>query len=161
MSCNTKAYAEFCNKVRGTNIHEQTLLATDYLNHFNEVVMLLEMLPDMPECFEDVGAWQPKSYQDHFRDSGFSDKDLAIAAYDHVPARYREPFDQTIAQINDILLKAIARIGAALDSGDEAALREISGQASQKVQKLIERTSSIIHGSQHQLDQGAIDDILD
>jgi hypothetical protein len=161
MSYNTKAYAEFCEKVRGTNIHEQTLLATDYLNHFNEVVMLLEMLPDMPECFEDVSAWQPKSYQDHFRDSGFSDKDLAIAAYDHAPACYREPFDQTIAQTNDILLQAIARLGEALDGSDETALRQIASQASQRVQKLIERTSSIIHGSQHQLDQSAIDDILD
>jgi hypothetical protein len=45
------AYQE---KVRDTNINEQTLLATDYLNHFNEIVMLLEMVPDMPEMLEDA-----------------------------------------------------------------------------------------------------------
>jgi hypothetical protein len=28
-------------RVRDTNISETTLLATDYLNHFNEVVMML------------------------------------------------------------------------------------------------------------------------
>ena len=27
-------------KVKGSNIDETTLLATDYLNHFNEIVML-------------------------------------------------------------------------------------------------------------------------
>ena len=36
-------------RARGSNVNEQTLLATDYLNHFNEVVMLLEMQPDMPD----------------------------------------------------------------------------------------------------------------
>ena len=35
------------------NINPRTGLATDYLNHFNEAVMLLEMVPDMPECAED------------------------------------------------------------------------------------------------------------
>ncbi|MBM3566696.1 MAG: hypothetical protein FJX42_11365, partial [Alphaproteobacteria bacterium] len=27
-----------CRRARGTNVNDQTLLATDYLNHFNEVV---------------------------------------------------------------------------------------------------------------------------
>ena len=33
-------------KVRGTNINEHTLLATDYLNHLNEPIMLLEMVAE-------------------------------------------------------------------------------------------------------------------
>src|SRR3546814_6668569 len=40
--------------VRGKNINQNTLLATDYLNHFNEIIMLLEMLPSMPECYGDA-----------------------------------------------------------------------------------------------------------
>src|SRR3546814_196200 len=39
--------------VRGTNINATSLLATDYLNHFNEVVMVLELVPDMPERSEE------------------------------------------------------------------------------------------------------------
>ena len=76
-------------RVRGTNINEQTLLATDFLNHFNEIVMTLELVPDMPELLEEAKAWQPKTYQDHFRDSVFAEKDLAVEAYRHAPARYR------------------------------------------------------------------------
>ena len=75
------------DRVRGTNINEQTLLATDYLNHFNEIVMTMEMVPDMPKFLEEAKAWQPKTYQDHFRDSGFTDKDLVIEAYRHAPAK--------------------------------------------------------------------------
>ncbi len=48
----TRDYLAFQHKVRGTNINEQTLLATDYLNHFNEIAMMLEMIPDMPEFLE-------------------------------------------------------------------------------------------------------------
>ena len=44
-------------RVKGSNIDETTLLATDYLNHFNEIVMLLEMVPDMPEMLEEVKAF--------------------------------------------------------------------------------------------------------
>ena len=53
--------------VRGKNINQNTLLATDYLNHFNEIIMLLEMVPSMPECYEDAAGWRPKSYAEHFR----------------------------------------------------------------------------------------------
>ncbi|MEO8318885.1 MAG: hypothetical protein ABI561_11235, partial [Bradyrhizobium sp.] len=37
-------------QLKAANINPRTGLATDYLNHFNEAIMLLEMVPDMPEC---------------------------------------------------------------------------------------------------------------
>src|SRR5713226_3249565 len=43
--------------LRAANINPRTGLATDYLNHFNEAIMLLEMVPDMPECAEDFLTW--------------------------------------------------------------------------------------------------------
>ena len=64
------------------NINPATGLATDYLNHFNEAVMLLEMLPSCPECLEDFLAWRPLSYREHFEGSHFKGRDLAIAAYE-------------------------------------------------------------------------------
>lgn len=73
-------YEAFRARVADANINTQTLLATDYLNHFNEIIMLLEMVPDMPDMLEECRAWEPKSYQDHFRESSFSDKQLAIEA---------------------------------------------------------------------------------
>ena len=52
--------------LRAANINPRTGLATDYLNHFNEAVMLLEMVPDIPECAEDFLAWTPLTYPEHF-----------------------------------------------------------------------------------------------
>src|ERR1700741_3830181 len=75
------------------NINPRTGLATDYLNHFNEAVMLLEMVPDMPECAEDFLSWQPLSYAEHFTASNFKARDLAIEAYNTADVRVRKEFD--------------------------------------------------------------------
>ena len=48
------------------NINPATGLSTDYLNHFTEVLMALEMMAGIPECAGDLRAWRPKSYAEHF-----------------------------------------------------------------------------------------------
>ena len=63
------------------NVNPHTGFATDYLNHFNEAIMLLELLSDVPECREDFFAWQPKKYDEHFAASKSKHRDFAIAAY--------------------------------------------------------------------------------
>ena len=147
-------------RVEDSNLDSKTLLATDYLNHFNEIVMLLEMVPDMPDMLEDVKAWKPKSYKDHFRDSTIADKDLAIEAYDHVPAIYREPFEQTVAQINATIASAIRRIEADMEAGDLDILRENTLSLCRILQRLMETASAIIHGSAKTLDQAEINLLL-
>ena len=79
------------------NINPVTGLATDYLNHFNEAIMLLEMIPDMPECAEDFLTWSPLSYVEHFWASNFKARDLAIEAYESADAKIRTEFDNTTA----------------------------------------------------------------
>lgn len=82
------------------NINPSSFLATDYLNHFNEVVMLMEMVPDMPDMAEDVMAWEPCSYTEHFEQSVFADKALAIEAYQAAPANTKARFDAVIADLD-------------------------------------------------------------
>jgi hypothetical protein len=81
------------------NIHPDTRLATDYLNHFNEVVMLIEMLPMMPDCAPDIVTWVPVSYVDHFFLSHFKGRDLAVTAYETVDKNRRETFERTIDKV--------------------------------------------------------------
>ncbi len=87
----------------GTNINRVTLLATDYLTHFNEAIMLLEMLPSAPECKEDLLAWRPMSYVEHFAASRFKHRDLAIAAYEVADPVFRRQLDEIAEQMNQIL----------------------------------------------------------
>lgn len=154
------ALLAYRDKVAGTNINPQTLLATDYLNHFSEIIMMLEMIPDVPECLNDVREWRPKSYQDHFRDSHFRDKDLAIAAYDHVPGKYRDAFENVVAQMNSLVAASIDRIAPVLAENAPDKLRFVCSEASRELQKLMDRASSVIHGSIRALDQSEIDGVL-
>src|SRR5512132_2018096 len=69
-------------RLRAANINPRTGLATDYLNHFNEAIMLLEMIPDMPECADDFLEWHPRTYREHFEASNLKARDLTISVYD-------------------------------------------------------------------------------
>ncbi len=90
-------------ELKAANINPQTGLATDYLNHFNEAIMLLEMIPDMPECADDFLQWQPLSYSEHFTASNFRARELAISAYDSADPDIRAEFDQMTETMTSIL----------------------------------------------------------
>lgn len=154
------AFSEWQQKVAGANISQSTLLATDYLNHFNEIVMLLELVADMPDMLEECKAWAPKSYQDHFRDSTFRDKDLAVEAYNHVPSRFRRPFEDTVEQMNGLVFQALERLEDAVTHEDPDMVKIRAQAASRGIQRLIDVASSIIHGSDRAMDQAQIDEIL-
>lgn len=154
------AYEELRRRVEGTNINGQTLLATDYLNHFNEIVMILEILPDCPECFEDARSWQPKSYQQHFADSRLSDSCLAIEAYCHSPARYREPFDRLVEHMDNLVTFAVRRLAEPVAKQDAAAIRRVAEAVGNRLGTLIAMASAIIHGNVATVDQRDIDALL-
>jgi len=72
-----------------TSINPATGLATDYLNRFNEAVMLLDMLSNCPEFRDDFLAWEPMSYGKSFRpvalqDPRYGDRRLR-------PGRFKRP----------------------------------------------------------------------
>jgi len=72
----------FRSHVPGTDINESTLIASDYLNHFRELVTLLEAASSRrQDSANDLLSWRPMSYEEHFSKSDFRDKALAIAAY--------------------------------------------------------------------------------
>lgn len=153
-------YPALRERAEGTNVNEQTLLATDYLNHFNEVVMTLEMLADMPELLDEAKAWAPKEYKDHFRDSTIADKELAIEAYDHVPPKFKVPFDQNIDKINQLMTTSIERLETDIQAGDMDLVRANAQALSQVIQRLMDMCSANIHGSETTMDQSEIDNLI-
>ncbi len=92
------------------NIHPESGLATDYLNHFNEVVMLLEMLGDMPDMAEEVLDWAPCGYAEHFRRTGYAGADTVIAAWGAAPHALKAHFETIIAALDDALGDAQTRL---------------------------------------------------
>jgi hypothetical protein len=155
------AFEEFAARVDGTNISAQTLLATDYLNHFNEIVMLLDMVPDMPDMIEECKMWAPKSYVEHFADSSFKDKQLAIEAYDRVPGKFRRPFEETLNQLNTLILGGVAKLEEEIVAGSDPGLvTEHVKAISRASQALMDCANAIIHGSDRAMAQVEIDSLL-
>jgi hypothetical protein len=152
---------ELCKRAHGSNVNEKTLLATDYLNHINEIVMLFDLVPDAPECLEDCKTWQPLTYQDHFRASHIADRDLAIEAYDFAPPAYKEPFDQLVAEMNRLVALSIEKLDFALAEGSEEVTRLIAERASRNLQDLIGQASAVINGTDHTVNQAQIDALME
>jgi hypothetical protein len=131
-------------QLRAANINPRTGLATDYLNHFNEAIMLLEMVPDMPECAEDFLGWQPLSYRDHFMASNFRARDLAIEAYETADASIRAEFDNITSAMTAIL----AAVGAAMREAQQENTRvRLAEQATGWVKPLVALAGGVINGS--------------
>ena len=130
-------------KLRAANINPRTGLATDYLNHFNEAIMLLEMIPDVPECAEDFLRWHPLSYAEHFTASGFRARDLAISAYDCADPHIRAEFDNITSAMTSILTAVSAAMREARHHKTRARLAE---QATGWVKPLVALAGGIING---------------
>ena len=127
----------------GANINPVTGLATDYLNHFNEAIMLLEMLSNCPDCLDDFLRWQPMSYREHFMASRFRGRDLAIAAYDAADPNLRGCLD-TLADTMTAVLEA-TRAALRAEISPEAA-GALADRAAAWLKPLVARAGTVING---------------
>jgi hypothetical protein len=125
------------------NINPATGLATDYLNHFNEAIMLLDLVATVPECLPDLMAWRPLSYCDHFASSSFRDRDLAVAAYDVADPAARQDLERLANAMTAILLATRDGMmieGCAVDTTAEAA------RAAAQLRPLVTEAGAVING---------------
>jgi len=125
------------------NINPGTGLASDYLNHFNEAIMLLELLLSYPECIHDFLAWKPMSYRNHFAASRLTGRDIAIAAYDAADPRLRRSMDALASRMNAVLEATRVAISANLPPEQTAALAE---RAVACLRPLVARAGAVING---------------
>ncbi len=134
--------AALAEELRAANINPRTGLATDYLNHFNEAVMLLEMVPDMPECADDFLSWRPLSYAEHFTASNFKARDLAIEAYNAADKRIRAEFDNITNAITAILIA----VSDAMRNAQHTTRAKLAEQATGWVKPLVMQAGGVING---------------
>ncbi|HAH65698.1 MAG TPA: hypothetical protein DCL72_09555 [Rhizobiales bacterium] len=135
----------FRSHVPGTNINESTLLASDYLNHFHELVMLFEAIASEPQSFaDDLLSWRPLTYEEHFSESGFRDKNLAIAAYRRAPPRIRARFDEAVARLHGEALTLVAEVASELGGGKR--LDKTCASAAARLRVLIDEANAIANG---------------
>jgi hypothetical protein len=125
------------------NISPATGLATDYLNHFNEAIMLLDLAATVPECLADLMAWRPMSYEDHFAASSFKERELAVRAYRAADPQARGDLERLATAMTAILLAARS---ALIMAGCAAAARSEAARAVAQLRPLVTRAGSVING---------------
>jgi hypothetical protein len=144
------------------NINSATGLTTDYLNHFNEAVMVLEMLAMIPECLPDLAAWQPKTYREHFAESNLSHRNVIIAAYDNADPIARDALDNVAETLNAVLSETRDVVLRNMATPDTAAVLAL--RAADWIKPLIARMSAVINGTANGSvppdTQAAIDEIF-
>lgn len=135
------AYTE--QQLRDANVNPSTGLATDYLNLFNEAIMLFEMGIDMPDMAEELVDWQRRDYVAHFEKSGFEQKDIVIEAYRSASPEVRVAFDECCEKALDSFESSIQILLSSLEK--PVAHEELETRLAQ-MKELVTELDSHIHG---------------
>jgi hypothetical protein len=122
--------------------------------------MLLDILADCPESIEDLAAWTPLNYADHFRASGLSYSALAIEAYRLAPVQFRVGFELVVAEMNALVMGAIQRAAEAIETNDASVFTKIKEDA-QRLQALVAEAGGIVQGEpSRRVNQATIDALM-
>lgn len=144
------------------NINPTTGLATDYLNTFNEAIMLLEMLASAPEFRDDFLNWRPLSYREHFANSHHQMRNAAIAAYENANPKSRACLELLTDTMNAMLGATRAILATGLPPAKASVF---AGEAAAALKPLVARAGAVINGEAYLGDtrapQAAVDDLME
>lgn len=124
-------------------------IANDFLNQYNEVLLLVENLPVLlPEMVEDLLAWKRKSYEEYFATSPLPGGDIAIRVYNKLDSAFKSKFEKQVERINKVAEKAIAAIAERERASEELNAEDIEAfceQISKKLREEIEKAAKLVN----------------
>lgn len=126
-----------------TGIDPISGLASDFLNQFNEISMLLDMASEDIELLEDLSDWSPRDYVAHFEASNFRDSSMVLEAYGLCPSETRARFDSLSGELGDVINAGLGAIAS--HPGDPARAEAQSQALAADVRARIDALSAIIH----------------
>ena len=106
--------------------------------------MVLEMIVTVPECLDDLVAWQPKTYSEHFAGSHFIERASMIAAYQAADPAVRDALDRAAETLNSVLTATRQVVAQHLNTPDADLLAQ---RAVAWLTPLIARTATVINGT--------------
>ncbi|HYA80609.1 MAG TPA: hypothetical protein VED87_06755 [Methylocystis sp.] len=134
---------------RGSNriVNPALGLASDYLNLFHELAMLLEQLPQMPELIEGLLAWKPVSCREHFEKSVLSGSGSAIEAYERLSPSFRRRFESALEELDVVAVASVAAARRLFKEGriyDLARSAATCERAAHKMRVLLARATHLV-----------------
>ncbi|NJM36189.1 MAG: DUF1446 domain-containing protein [Rhodomicrobium sp.] len=90
-------------------VNPESGVANDYLNHFNEILLMIENLPALlPEMVDEMLAWKPVSYREYFERSPLPGSKKTLEIYDSLDETFRKDFESMIELLDTIVLRSVA-----------------------------------------------------
>lgn len=124
-------------------------IANDFLNHFNEIFLLVENLPVLlPEMVDELMEWKPITYVQYFERSTLPGRGQALADYERIDPEFRRAFDATIDKLNEKALSIVTVIArhrnpdGGLDADD---VSEFCAEASRELRDALDSASSMVN----------------
>ena len=94
-----------CNEaLLAANVNTKTGLATDFLNLFNEYIMLAEMVLDGSMEHDVLADWLPIDYETHFSRSGFDGAETVLASFRSLKPEARVDFEEHVGMLISLIL---------------------------------------------------------
>jgi hypothetical protein len=141
-------------------------LSNDYLNHYSEALMLIEMAAVDPELGLELGAWRPLGYRAYFEASPLRRAPEALAAYEALTNAQRAAFEGLTQAMDGLAATAIAGLQPPCGPAEAALIAEATLPP---FQRLVARAASFLnsggenvgHASEVEEAQAVIDRLIE
>lgn len=122
-------------------------LTGTYLNQFDEMVKLIEKLPDRPELIGDIMNWQPMSYNDYFNAAAMPGRVSAADVYASLNRCMRQNFEGVAGDLDRKALGAVAVIRRHYRTHGEARpeiMTEICARAGTHLREVLGKANDLV-----------------
>jgi hypothetical protein len=124
-------------------------IANDYLNHFNEILLLIENLPTLlPEMLDELLEWRPVTYREYFAKSQLPGSARALQIYEGLDENFRRDFESIIDGINAMAMASIDVIRAHRSPEgeiDPSRVSDFCENASCAIRSALNRASDLVN----------------
>src|SRR3954452_22880587 len=141
-------------------------LSNDYLNHYSEALMLIEMAAADPGLACELAQWRPLDYRAYFKASPLRRAAEALAAYERLSDAQRAAFEALTQAMDAVATAAIAGLQPPCAAAEAALIAEATLPP---FRRLVARAASflnsggenIAHASEVEAAQAAIDRLIE
>jgi hypothetical protein len=117
-------------------------LSTDYLNHYSEILMLIEMASEDESIVAEIAGWQPIGYREYFLKSPLRHAASALAAYDRLGTEPRAAFARQMEALDKLTQAAILALQPPCHRQNVLLIAEAIGPA---IRRQIDRAAAFLN----------------
>jgi len=128
-------------------------LSTDFLNRYNEALMLIELAVDDNTAVDDLKSWRALGYREHFAISSLRCAPSALAAYDAVVPARRAGFEELCRTMARLVATATALLAEKRPGLEPTTIVAVAGEA---LRRQIGRATQFINAN-GKIDIGSVE----